>query len=139
MNRLEAKENFNHAIENEKAEFENFFLSKFFGLQFDYQEENCIVSLVSKDFMFNPQGSLHGGVIVFILDVSMGHLCKRHLGTAVTLEMNTQYLRPVGEGEIYCKSSFIKKGRKIIALKSDLFNEKGKLAATATATWLKAE
>ncbi|UJL45565.1 PaaI family thioesterase [Virgibacillus sp. NKC19-16] len=139
MDKLQAKESFYHALENEKLEFENFFLAKLFGLSFSYEEESCVINFESKNFMFNPQGSLHGGMIAFVLDVSMGHLCEKFLGTAVTLEMKTQFLRPVMEGMIRCESSFIKKGSKIIALSSELYNENGKLAATATSTWVKAK
>lgn len=139
MDKLQARKNFEYALENEVADFEHFFLAKFFDLKFDYEDEKCIITFESKDFMFNPQGSLHGGVIAFVLDVSMGHLCKKYLGTALTIEMKTQYLRPVLEGNVLCISRFIKKGSKIISLQSDLYNEKGKLAATAIATWLNAK
>jgi hypothetical protein len=60
--------------------------------------------------MHNPQGSLHGGVIAIALDVSMGHLLHRFLRTGVTLEMKTQYLRPV-RGPCWCQARFTKAGR----------------------------
>ncbi|WP_240374189.1 PaaI family thioesterase [Bacillus piscicola] len=135
MDKQHAKKNFDHAIEHAQPEFEQFFLAKFFDLSYEYGDDTCTVTLESKDYMFNPQGTLHGGVICFILDVSMGHLCKKFLGTAITLEMKVQFHRPINEGKIVCQSAFVKKGRKIIALKSDLYNEKGKLAATGTSTW----
>ncbi|NEU31436.1 PaaI family thioesterase [bacterium LRH843] len=140
MNIRLAKENFEKAIEEQKPEFEHFFLAKLFGLSFFYDDdETCKIELESKDFMFNPQGTLHGGVIAFILDVSMGHLCKRFLGKSITLEMKTQFLRPVLAGAIYCEAKFLKKGNKIIALESSLYNEEGKLAAVGTSTWFRIE
>lgn len=139
MDKEQAREHFEYAIEHEQQEFEHFFLAKFFGLKFSYGEETCRIDLESKDFMFNPQGSLHGGVISFILDVSMGHLCKRFLGVSTTLEMKVQFLRPVFTGPIYCEASFIKKGKTIVALQSQLFNEKGQLAAIGTSTWYRLE
>ncbi|SFE53652.1 PaaI family thioesterase [Alteribacillus iranensis] len=139
MDKQQAKEQFNYALEHEKPEFEHFFLAKFLGLNFLYENEQCIITFSSKRFMFNPQGTLHGGVITFVLDVSMGHLCKKHLGTAITVEMKTQFLRPVSEGDVQCVSTFVKKGSKLAFLKSNLYNEQGKLAATATSTWLKTE
>ncbi len=135
MNKKQARENFDYAIEHEKPEFEQFFLAQLFGLSFSYGEETCRIELESKDFMFNPQGTLHGGVISFILDVSMGHLCKKFLGMSTTLEMKVQFLRPVKTGNIYCESRFLKKGNKIIALESNLYNEEDKLAAVGTSTW----
>lgn len=139
MDKEQARKHFEYALEHERGEFEQFFLAQFFGLTFSYGEETCRIDLESKDFMFNPQGSLHGGVIAFILDVSMGHLCKRFLGTATTLEMKVQFLRPVLRGNIYCEASFLKKGKKIVALQSKLFNEKDELAAVGNATWYRLE
>ncbi|MFC0270470.1 PaaI family thioesterase [Metabacillus herbersteinensis] len=119
----------------ERMDFEEFFLVKFFGLTFSYGEETCIINLESDEYMFNPQGSLHGGVISFIMDVSMGHLCKKFIGTAVTLEMKTQFVRPVSKEKLRCEASFIKKGKEIIMVESRLIKENGKLAAIGTATW----
>lgn len=135
MNDKAARESFERALKEHKPEFEQFFLAKLFGLSFSYGEDTCTVELESKDFMFNPQGTLHGGVISFILDVSMGHLCKRFLGTAITLELKTQFLRPVRTGKISCTASFSKKGNNVIFLESKLYNEDGKPAAVATSTW----
>jgi uncharacterized protein (TIGR00369 family) len=57
-----------------------FFLARFLGLEISYGDEVCVVEIEVRDFMFNPQGSLHGGVIAFALDVAMGHLIKRSIG-----------------------------------------------------------
>jgi uncharacterized protein (TIGR00369 family) len=88
------------------------------------------------DFMFNPQGSLHGGVIAFALDVSMGHLIhhvtKR---AAVTLEMKTQYMRPAVSGCVRCEARFLKRGRTVSFLESSMTDSEGKIVAAATATW----
>ncbi len=43
----------------------------------------------------NPQGSVHGGVVTTALDISMGHLCHRFLSTAVTIEMQMRFFRPL--------------------------------------------
>lgn len=137
LNKQQAIENFEHAIEHHKPTFDDFFLGKLFGFSFSYGEETCRVDLVSKDFMFNPMGTLHGGIIALILDASMGHLCKHFLGTSVTVEMKTQFLRPVRTGPIYCEARFQKKGSKIISVESYLYNENGQLAAIGTATWYK--
>jgi uncharacterized protein (TIGR00369 family) len=57
-----------------------FFLARFLGLDISYGDEVCVIEIEVKEFMFNPQGSLHGGVIAFALDVAMGHLIKRAIG-----------------------------------------------------------
>jgi uncharacterized protein (TIGR00369 family) len=124
------------ALQTYRPDFGVFFLARFFGLDIAYGNETCIVEIDVKDFMFNPQGSLHGGVIAFALDVSMGHLIKRTHGRAgITLEMKTQYLRPAGLGRIRCEGRFLKKGRSVNSLESRMTNPDGKLAAIATSTW----
>jgi uncharacterized protein (TIGR00369 family) len=136
MDEKAARRAFEAALETHRPEFGRFFLSRLFGLEISYAEEVCIVEIDVKDFMFNPQGSLHGGVIAFALDVSMGHLIKRSIGRAgITLEMKTQYLRPAGVGRIRCEGRFLRKGRSIVSLESRMTNTEGKLAAVATSTW----
>ena len=74
MDKNAATSAFQNAIETHIPAFETFFLAKLFGARISYAAESCIVDIPVNDFMFNPQGSLHGGVIAFALDVSMGHL-----------------------------------------------------------------
>lgn len=139
MRREIAKRNFENALEKHENRFEHFFLAKFFDLNISYDENNeaCIVQLPIEDYMYNPQGSLHGGVISFVLDVSMGHLCHKFLGTCVTLEMKVQFLRPAKFGMVTCRANFLKKGRTIEAIESRMNDENGKLIAVGTSTWSK--
>ena len=95
----------------------------------------CVVQFEVKDYMFNPQGTLHGGVIATVMDISMGHLLKRMSGPGTTLEMKTQYVRPVQTGKLYCKGEFTHRGRGISYLRSSLTDAEGNLIAFATATW----
>jgi acyl-CoA thioesterase len=139
MNNEGVKSLVDDALKTQKPEFEQFFLAKFFQLDIKYGEETCIVEFPVEEYMYNPQGSLHGGVISFALDVSMGHLCKKFLGTALTLEMKTQYLRGTTSGLVNCEAKFLKKGKKIIYVESRMTNEEGKLLATGTATWCRIE
>ncbi|MDP8917825.1 MAG: PaaI family thioesterase [Pseudomonadota bacterium] len=136
MDKNAATSAFQNAIETHVPAFETFFLAKLFGARISYAAESCIVDISVNDFMFNPQGSLHGGVIAFALDVSMGHLIhhvtKR---AAVTLEMKTQYMRPAVSGCVRCEARFLKRGRTVSFLESSMTDSEGKIVAAATATW----
>lgn len=134
MDERTARQRFETALEEQAPEFGRFFLARFFGLRISYEDETCRVEVPVADYMFNPQGSLHGGVIAFAMDVSMGHLCKHALSVAVTLEMKTQFLRPV-TGPCWCEARFLKKGRRVAYLESRLFGEQDKLSAVASSTW----
>jgi acyl-CoA thioesterase len=131
-----AREAFEEAMRTHRPDFGTFFLAKLFGLKISYTDETCVVEVPIRDFMFNPQGSLHGGVIAFALDVSMGHLLKRTMGRpGITLEMKTQYLRPALSGTVRCEGRFLRRGRSINYLESRMTDEEGKLLAMATSTW----
>ncbi|WP_198964509.1 PaaI family thioesterase [Bradyrhizobium sp. C9] len=123
------------AVEDERQEFGSFFLSRFFGLEIAYQGEACIVSFDVERPMFNPQGTLHGGVLATALDISMGHLVNHVAGPGTTLEMKVQYLAAAREGRVTCHAAFLKRGRKTFFLQSQASNASGEPIAHATSTW----
>ena len=123
-------------LSSDKQEFGSFYLSRYLGFKITYSDETCIVKFKAKSPMFNPQGTLHGGIIATAMDVSMGHLLHYTSGSGATLEMNVKYLLPIKEEEIVCKGSYLKKGKTIGFLQSHLFRADGKLAAYASATWI---
>ena len=124
------------ADSSDEQDFGSFYLSRFLGFKTSYEDNLCIVTFEAKSPMFNPQGTLHGGVIATALDVSMGHLLHHQMGAGATLEMNVKYLLPINGGQVRCEGSFIKKGKTIIFLQSHLYREDQRLAAYASATWI---
>jgi acyl-CoA thioesterase len=117
-------------------DFGAFFLLRFFGLEVSYGEGTCTVTVPTADYMGNPQGSLHGGVIAMAVDISMGHLCNRELSTAVTLDMDLKFLRPI-TGPARCEARFLKPGRQVISVESRVYTRDDKLAAIGTGTWFR--
>jgi uncharacterized protein (TIGR00369 family) len=117
-------------------EFGSFFLSRFLDLGISYDDEarTCQVVLPYAAHLCNPQGTVHGGVIATAMDISMGHLCHRFLATAVTVEMQLRFFRPlVGTGRI--EGRLLRPGRRLVHLESRLFDEDDALAAFAVGTW----
>ena len=136
MDEAAAKAAFEAALATHRPDFGTFFLARLFGLEISYGEEACIVEVPVRDFMFNPQGTLHGGVVALVMDISMGHLIRHGTGRAgITLEMKIQYLRPAGIGRIRCEGRYLKRGRRVSYLESRWADEEGGLLARATATW----
>jgi uncharacterized protein (TIGR00369 family) len=127
---------FDHALETHEQVFENFFLARLLGFEVSYEDDACTVAFDIKDFMFNPQGSVHGGIIALAMDVSMGHLLKKKQGAATTLEMKVQYLRPVLAGRVRATGRFLRQGRSASFLESRMLDESEKVLAVATATWM---
>jgi uncharacterized protein (TIGR00369 family) len=130
-----ARAAFEQALAGYEQDFGKFFLARLFGLELSYTGETCRIDFDLKDFMFNPQGGLHGGISAFVLDISMGHLLHRSSGAGTTLEMKVQYLKAARSGRLTCTARFIRHGRSISFLRSELVDEQGELIAYATSTW----
>ena len=126
---------FERARDTHAQAFGQFFLARLLGFDIAYDDETCTVAFDVEDFMFNPQGSLHGGIIVLAMDVSMGHLLARNRGPGATLELKTQFLAPVPVGRAKAVGRALKRGRGTWFLESRFYNASGELAAFATSTW----
>ena len=118
-----------------RQEFGSFFLSRLLGFDVSYRQELCLVSFEAVPALFNPQGSLHGGVLATALDISMGHLLNKSAGPGATLEMKIQYLAPVTAGQVRCEASFLRKGRGVSFIQSVARRDDNEAVAHATATW----
>lgn len=117
-------------------EFGDFFLSRFLGLSISYDdaERTCSVVLPFAPHLCNPQGSVHGGVISTAVDISMGHLCHRYLATAMTIEMQVRFFRPL-TGTGTATGRLLRPGRRIVHLESRVTDEEGRLVAMAAGSW----
>ncbi len=135
MDETKAKKAFEQAIEKYVQDFDTFFLAQFYGLDISYEENTCLIEFNVEDYMFNPQGTLHGGVITFAMDVSMGHLLNHVCGPGVTLEIKVQFVKAVRAGKVRVKGELIKRGKEICFLRSEVYDRDEKLIAFATSTW----
>ncbi len=117
-------------------EFGSFFLSRFLQLDISYDEpeQTCTVVLPYGPHLCNPQGTVHGGVITTALDISMGHLCRRFLAAAVTIEMQMRFFRPL-TGTGTSTGRIIRAGRRIVHLESRMTDDQGRLIALGTGSW----
>lgn len=126
-----------HALTTQQPEFGQFFLAKLLQLDIRYEDEICHVALPVLPHLYNPQGSLHGGVIAMAMDISMGHLIHHVTGKGgSTIEMKVQFLRPLQQGVLRFEGCFVKRGRQLAFMQSHAFNTEGKEVAVGTATWM---
>ena len=91
--------------------------------------------------MYNPIGTIHGGVICTLLDTVVG--CAVHTtlpaGQAYTsLDLNVSYLRPVqaASGPLTATGRVVRPGSKAAFAEGTIHDASGKLVATATSTLL---
>jgi uncharacterized protein (TIGR00369 family) len=124
------------ASASDVQEFGDFFLSRFLGLEISYDddEQSCRVVLPYARHLCNPQGSVHGGIITTALDISMGHLSNRYVSTAVTIEMQMRFFRPL-TSDGTCTGRILKAGRRIVHLESRLTDAEGRLVAHGVGSW----
>ena len=135
MDEAQARAAFDEALRTHSPGFGTFFLARLLGLDIAYGADDCTVRLEVKDFMFNPQGSLHGGIIATVLDISMGHLLTHSTGVGMTLQMNTQFIKPARDGIVQARATYLRRGRSINYLESRMTDAEGALMAAATSTW----
>jgi uncharacterized protein (TIGR00369 family) len=101
------------ALSEDRQAFGSFFLSRLLGFQVTYEGETCIVAFEAIEPMFNPQGTLHGGILATAMDISMGHLLHHVDRAGATLEMKVQYLAAISAGPVRCEATFLRRGRNI--------------------------
>jgi uncharacterized protein (TIGR00369 family) len=126
---------FERAAGGQRETFGDFFLARLFGFEVTHSEDVCEVTFAIHDFLFNPQGTLHGGVLATALDVAMGHLLHRLAGAGATLDFNVQFVASVRQGSVICRSEVLRRGRSIWFLRAEARNGAGDLIAHATSTW----
>jgi uncharacterized protein (TIGR00369 family) len=135
IDQTKARAAFERAAAGTRETFGDFFLARLLGLEVTYPGEACEVAFDAADFLFNPQGTLHGGVLATALDIAMGHLLNRQAGgPGTTLEMKVQYLAPVRGGRVVCRGEALRRGGTWF-LRAEARDAEGTLVAFATSTW----
>lgn len=87
--------------------------------------------------MHNPMGMVHGGVVSLLADAAMGIAFGRVLSEKygfATIEMKTNYIRPVKETRLHATGKLVQRGLRIGFLECRIVDHRGKLVATASCT-----
>jgi uncharacterized protein (TIGR00369 family) len=93
------------------------------------------------EFMYNPLGTVHGGIVTTLLDSAMGCAVHSTLPAGVaytTLELKVNFVRPVFErsGPMRAEGKVVHRGESIATAEGRLLNRDGELFAHATSTLL---
>lgn len=91
--------------------------------------------------VYNPIGSVHGGYAATLLDSACGCAVHSRLNAKqgyTTLELKVSYHRPLSDmsGRVRAEGRLISLGRRAGFAEAKLFDEKGRLCASATSTLL---
>lgn len=109
----------------------------FIGLEMETLEEGHVMLRLPYQKAFdNVRYTIHGGIYMSVMDTTLGVFC-RSLGydDVVTIQMNTQFLKSVIEGDLYCTASLISQSRNTVLVESKLLNDDQELVGYSTATF----
>jgi uncharacterized protein (TIGR00369 family) len=87
---------------------------------------------------FNPNGVLHGGVLMALLDTAMGHAVSElvvPLGRInAAAQLNINFLEPIRTGVVRARATVIKVGKRMAIAEGKATNEAGVVVGMATST-----
>lgn len=138
MKNKDWQEKVNRAVEAHHDGSSDVFLYSLFDFTFDYLEEIEEVHLEAPvtELMYNPVGFIHGGVITYLADTAMGHLCAAfNERPSVSLELKTQFISTAKSGRLIAKASFLKKGKGVQFVECVIHSDEGKLLSKISGTF----
>jgi uncharacterized protein (TIGR00369 family) len=102
-----------------------------------FQEGEAVVALDADATHANPMGTVQGGILAAIADAAMGWAYMTTLAEGesyTTLELKTNFLRPVRAGRLEARARVRNAGRTVGLVECDVVAEGGKVAAYAVST-----
>lgn len=112
------------------------------GLEvFDSGEGRFAMTLQPREFHYNPMGCVHGGILSTLLDTVMSAAVHTGLPAGrgyLTLGINVNFLKPIYEhtGEVMAEGKLVSMRRQVATAEGRIFDIKGDICATGTATCL---
>ncbi len=97
----------------------------------------CVFEMEARPEHANPMGTVQGGVICALADAAMGLAYASLLAEGesfTTLELKTNYLRPVTAGTMVATGRVVHAGRTIGLTTCDVVDGEGRKIAHATST-----
>jgi uncharacterized protein (TIGR00369 family) len=85
-------------------------------------------------------GVAHGGAIASVIDSAFAFAIVPLLAEnerTMTIDLTIHYLRPLTGGTSRTTARVVRAGRRVITVSAELFDENGKLAATALSSYLR--
>lgn len=107
-------------------------------IELDLGEAVCCLHIEEKHE--RRGGFVHGGVTASLVDTVAALAVATYLKpgeSSVTIDLTIHYLRPIFGGEVTARAKVLRAGKRIVVLSTEVFDEKGELAATALTTYSK--
>jgi uncharacterized protein (TIGR00369 family) len=103
----------------------------------EFGDGKAVLKMSVDNKLYNPMGTLHGGIMTDLADACMGVATMSTLGedeSFTTLELKMNFIRPVYEDELTAEARVVHRGRKVALVESVMKNREGKEVARGTAT-----
>lgn len=115
--------------------------TEFLGLRISEKHEDGVtIECELKEFYFNPDGSLHGGVIATIADEAVWFAIEERFASSrftTTTELKVNYLRAVTASKrVLARARLLKAGKTLCVGSVELLDDRGALCAFATVTYM---
>jgi len=97
----------------------------------------AVFEMEASERMYNPMGTLHGGILCDISDAAMGFAFATTLEdheSFTTVEIKLNFLKPVWKTKLRAVGKLIKRGNTIGLLECHVYDEKNSLVAHSTST-----
>ena len=115
--------------------------AKLLGIEVESVEPgHAVLSMPIRDDLKQNHGIAHGGSIAAVIDSAMALAIMPLLAEnerTTTVDLTIHYMRPLTGGTARASARVVRAGRRIITVSAELFDEQGKLAATAISTYLR--
>ena len=115
--------------------------AKLLGIKLDAIEAGeATLSLHIREEFKQNAGVVHGGVIASLIDSATAFAILPLLNPderTTTVDLTISYLRPLVAGVVVARAKVLRAGRRVIATSAELFDDDGKLAATALSTYIR--
>ncbi len=106
-------------------------------VSFDRESETITMRFTAPESFVSPRGSVQGGLVAGFLDEVMGwaHVIATDGAEApLNLDITMTLLKPVLPGPLIGKGRVVRRGRRVIFLEGELFDETGAVLARSTST-----
>ncbi|WP_440531606.1 PaaI family thioesterase [Variovorax sp. YR566] len=106
-------------------------------LGFDKEKGTIRMSFVATDAFLNPAGAVQGGILVAMLDDTMGPALWVMNGEetySVTIDLSVSFLAAAKPGLLYGEGRVVQRGKTIAFLEAQLSDPDGRIVARSTAS-----
>jgi acyl-CoA thioesterase len=106
----------------------------------DIGNGTATLGLTVRKELTQNHGVVHGGAIASLIDTATAFAIISQLASkerVTTVDLTISYLRPITEGRITAVAKVVRSGRRLFVVSAEVFDNDGKLTATALSTYIK--